>query len=125
MGWTPKILPLAQKMRVLLLLRRPPPTSLPSQLLQKTDSFQPSLPTTAVPLLQGACGYGSIPKDQYPYFSVAALSPSNQFYKAGPLNGCGECFQVQCTGPSACNKDANGQPMSVVVMIAGEHHPGT
>ena len=82
-------------------------------------------PDAALPLccrcLQGACGYGAIPKDQYPYFSVAALSPSNQFYKAGPLNGCGECFQVQCTDGRAgvCNKDASGNPVSIVVVISG------
>ena len=46
--------------------------------------------------MQGACGYGVIPKDKYPYFSVAALSPNNSFYKNGPVNGCGECFQIQC-----------------------------
>eukprot|EP00887_Chlorella_sp_A99_P003760 scaffold7.g3760.t1 len=68
----------------------------------------------------GACGYGTIPKDAYPYFAVAALSKDNQFYKAGPLNGCGECFEIQCVDAraGACNKDSSGAPKSVVVMIS-------
>ena len=46
--------------------------------------------------LQGSCGYGDLQKEAYPFWSVAALSTSNRFYKAGPGNGCGECFEIQC-----------------------------
>ncbi len=35
-------------------------------------------------------------KTKYPYWSVAALSPSNPFYIAGPIAGCGQCFEIQC-----------------------------
>lgn len=47
-------------------------------------------------LLQGSCGYGDMDKSKYPFWSVAALSTSNSFYKAGPINGCGECFEIKC-----------------------------
>lgn len=72
--------------------------------------------------VQGACGYGAIPKDKYPYFSVAALSPSNKFSIAGPLKGCGECFEIQCVDPrpGVCYKDSSGNTKSIVVMISGE-----
>ena len=47
-------------------------------------------------MLQGSCGYGDMDKSKYPFWSVAALSTSNSFYKAGPINGCGECFEIKC-----------------------------
>jgi len=46
--------------------------------------------------LQGSCGYGVMDKTKYPYWSVAALSPSNPSYIAGPIAGCGQCFEIQC-----------------------------
>ncbi len=46
--------------------------------------------------MQGSCGYGDLSKTAYPFWSVAALSTQNQFYLAGPANGCGECFEIQC-----------------------------
>lgn len=72
---------------------------------------------------QGACGYGSIPKDVYPYFSVAALSPSNHYYQSDPLKGCGQCFQIQCEDGrngkgSVCKTDSQGEPLSILVMIS-------
>ncbi|GAB4819911.1 hypothetical protein N2152v2_006957 [Parachlorella kessleri] len=82
--------------------------------------MQPSNPSFGTK--EGACGYGLIPKDQYPYFSVAALSPSNKFAKAGPLMGCGQCFQIQCqtdmSGKDVCIQDSQGKPKSVLVMIS-------
>ncbi len=45
---------------------------------------------------EGSCGYGTLGKDRFPYFSTAALAPSNRFYTADALHGCGQCFQVQC-----------------------------
>lgn len=54
--------------------------------------------------MQGACGYGKIAKDSYPYWSVAALSLSNSFSVAGPAKACGECFEIKCVdigGPFA------------------------
>lgn len=35
-------------------------------------------------------------KSKYPYWSVAALSKVSPFYLAGPIGGCGQCFEVQC-----------------------------
>ena len=35
------------------------------------------------------CRYGNLDKGQWPYWSVGALSQSNVFYSAGPINGCG------------------------------------
>ncbi len=40
--------------------------------------------------------YGLLDKSAWPYWSVGALSSSNMFYSAGPINGCGQCFEVQC-----------------------------
>lgn len=54
--------------------------------------------------VQGACGYGTISKDSYPYWSVAALSLTNSFSVAGPAKACGECFEIKCVdigGPFA------------------------
>ncbi|KAI7842109.1 hypothetical protein COHA_004303 [Chlorella ohadii] len=94
----------------------------------------------------GACGFGSIPKDKYPYFSTAALAPSNQFYKSDELHGCGQCFQVQCADDRSrwvarargragavqhglqpwccwrglCKTDSAGKPLSIAVMISDE-----
>ena len=44
---------------------------------------------TAVAYLQGACGYGYIKKNEWPYWSVGALTPGNQYAKAGPAHACG------------------------------------
>lgn len=49
-----------------------------------------------IAVMQGSCGYGVLDKSKYPYWSVAALSTSNSFYKAGPVGGCGECFEIKC-----------------------------
>lgn len=46
--------------------------------------------------LQGSCSYGILNPDTYPYWTVAALSPANQFAMAGPSEGCGQCFEIQC-----------------------------
>ena len=45
---------------------------------------------------QGACGYGVLNKNSYPFWSVAALSLSNQFSIAGPAKACGQCFEIKC-----------------------------
>lgn len=38
---------------------------------------------------QGSCGYGMLDKSKYPFWSVGALSTSNMYYTAGPVQGCG------------------------------------
>ncbi len=43
----------------------------------------------ALALWQGACGYGYLQKDQWPYWSVGALTPNNSFAQAGPAHACG------------------------------------
>ncbi|CAL5220563.1 g2600 [Coccomyxa viridis] len=68
----------------------------------------------------GACGYGTISKDSYPYWSVAALSLSNSFSVAGPAKACGECFEIKCVdigGPFAgrCSKDSNQRSVTVTI----------
>lgn len=63
-----------------------------------------------------------IPKDAFPYFSVAAFSPENHYYKSGPSGACGQCFQIQCVngrnGKNYCKTDAQGEPLSILVMIS-------
>lgn len=44
---------------------------------------------TPLAYLQGACGYGYIKKNEWPYWSVGALTPGNQFARAGPAHACG------------------------------------
>lgn len=45
---------------------------------------------------QGSCGYGVLNKNSYPFWSVGALSLSNQFSVAGPAKACGQCFEIKC-----------------------------
>ncbi|KAK9800899.1 hypothetical protein WJX73_008437 [Symbiochloris irregularis] len=68
---------------------------------------------------EGACGYGLLSQQQWPYWSVAALSPSNSFYQAGPSGGCGECFEIQCmsTGEYANNCITGPNQVSIIVQI--------
>ncbi|BDA46488.1 probable Expansin-A7 [Coccomyxa sp. Obi] len=79
------------------------------------DPYSPSFGT-----LDGSCGYGELDKSKWPYWSVGALSTSNMYYSEGPVNGCGECFEVQCLQNSGqfagrCNQDSNAR--SVTIMI--------
>lgn len=43
--------------------------------------------------MQGACGYGYIKKNEWPYWSVGAMTPGNRFAKAGPAHACGYAVQ--------------------------------
>jgi hypothetical protein len=38
---------------------------------------------------QGSCGYGQLDHAEYPYWSVAGISVSNQYYVNGPVQACG------------------------------------
>lgn len=67
--------------------------------------------------IEGACGYGMLPPQYYPFFMTGALSTSNKFFTGLPVGGCGACFQVQCDAGSKCKKDASGNPASVIVTI--------
>lgn len=69
---------------------------------------------------QGSCGFGLLDKGAWPYWSVAALSTENSFYKAGPLNGCGQCFGVRCVdldGPWKGRCITGPNQVSVIVQI--------
>ncbi|KAA6425669.1 MAG: hypothetical protein FRX49_04566 [Trebouxia sp. A1-2] len=70
--------------------------------------------------VQGSCGYGVMDKTQYPYWSVAALSPSNPFYIAGPIAACGQCFEIQCLNSGGqfagrCNSDPIQRSTTVMI----------
>ncbi|DBA91943.1 TPA: expansin [Trebouxia sp. C0005] len=59
-------------------------------------------------------------KTQYPYWSVAALSPSNPFYIAGPIAACGQCFEIQCLNSGGqfagrCNSDPSQRSTTVMI----------
>lgn len=45
---------------------------------------------------QGACGYGLLDKNSYPFWSVAAFSLTNSFSMAGPAKACGQCYEIKC-----------------------------
>eukprot|EP00884_Botryococcus_braunii_P022964 jgi/Botrbrau1/9351/Bobra.354_2s0009.1 len=79
------------------------------------DPYSPSFGTK-----EGSCGYGVLDKEQYPFWSVAALAHSSPFYMAGPVQGCGQCFQIECVNDGSqfqgrCNSDPSER--SVTVMI--------
>ncbi|KAK9835375.1 hypothetical protein WJX81_005549 [Elliptochloris bilobata] len=76
------------------------------------DPYSPSWGTVT-----GACGYGLLDKGNWPYWSVAALSTSNSFSKAGPVQGCGQCFQIKCVDRAPFQGRCNGDQVSVIVQI--------
>jgi hypothetical protein len=45
---------------------------------------------------QGSCGYGYLDKGAYPYWSVAAFSPSNFFSQSIGGGACGTCYEIRC-----------------------------
>ncbi|BDA46491.1 probable Expansin-A7 at N-terminal half [Coccomyxa sp. Obi] len=68
----------------------------------------------------GSCGYGKLDKTKYPYWSVGALSTSSTYYTSGPVQGCGECFEVEClqnAGQFAgrCNQDPNARTITIMI----------
>ncbi|BDA42870.1 probable Expansin-B1 at N-terminal half [Coccomyxa sp. Obi] len=77
----------------------------------RQDGSSPNTPTYG--LISGACGYGAIPQDSWPYWQVAALGFNNPVsYSGVPQKwGCGACIQVTCTG-SGC---ATTAPFVVLV----------
>jgi hypothetical protein len=68
---------------------------------------------------EGSCGFGPADSGDVLSFTTAALSPSNTFFKQGPTNGCGMCFQLQCDDSrgGVCKTDSAGVPLSVLVRI--------
>ena len=59
-------------------------------------------------------------KGAWPYWSVAALSTENSFFKAGPIYGCGQCFEVRCVdldGPWKGRCITGPNQVSVIVQI--------
>ncbi|PRW55961.1 barwin-like endoglucanase [Chlorella sorokiniana] len=61
---------------------------------------------------QGACGYGALPPDQWPFGGIAAIDPLASPFAVGVQQGCGVCLEVQCTDPTAC-----GTSQSLVVLV--------
>ncbi|KAK9855456.1 hypothetical protein WJX84_002873 [Apatococcus fuscideae] len=81
----------------------------------------PSAPSYGIVI--GSCGYGVIPQQTFPYWSVGALSTSNLFFEEGPVQGCGMCFQIQCINDGSafqgkCNNDWATD--SVTIMITDQ-----
>ena len=77
-------------------------------------------PRPATLPLQGSCGFGMLDKGAWPYWSVAALSTENSFFKAGPINACGQCFEVRCVdldGPWKGRCITGPNQVSVIVQI--------
>ena len=68
---------------------------------------------------QGACNYGKIAVDTFPFNNIAA--PNEAFYnKSG---ACGGCFEIQCVGawdPSYCSNACLKPNASVVIEVADE-----
>ncbi|KAK9906493.1 hypothetical protein WJX75_002830 [Coccomyxa subellipsoidea] len=67
----------------------------------------------------GSCGYGKLDKSKF-FWSVGALSTSNQYYQGGPVQGCGMCFEIEClqnAGQFAgrCNQDPNARMVTIMI----------
>ena len=61
------------------------------------DGDDPSQPSGG--LLSGSCGYGELQQTQWPFWAVAAISPSSALYTNAtrhPMGGCGACLQIEC-----------------------------
>ena len=71
-------------------------------------SAEPDLPQ-ACAVLQGSCGYFGLDKSQFPFWSVAAFSTSNRFFKAEPLSACGwgPCPSVPLAAAFRCSLDTD------------------
>ena len=62
------------------------------------DGQDPNTPMYG--LVNGACGYGAIPKNAWPNWQVAGLGFGNPISQANVPQqwGCGACIQAVCTG---------------------------
>ncbi|KAK9909331.1 hypothetical protein WJX75_000656 [Coccomyxa subellipsoidea] len=71
----------------------------------RQDRNDPNTPIYG--LIDGACGYGAIPRTSWPYWQVAALGFSNSVSVSGSPQkwGCGACIQVTCTGSGCASTD--------------------
>jgi hypothetical protein len=67
---------------------------------------------------EGSCGYGSLSKDQYPFWQVGAFATSNKFFKSIPGSACGTCWEIQCVeGKEFSGRCRDGGGKSVTVTI--------
>ena len=76
---------------------RPVCCSQPTTVVQ--DGLTPTTPSGG--LLNGACGYGQLSQNQWPFWNVVSLGPNNPVAYKGNKKGCGYCIQATCTG-SVC-----------------------
>ncbi|EIE24495.1 hypothetical protein COCSUDRAFT_46828 [Coccomyxa subellipsoidea C-169] len=81
-----------------------PTTGFATQYGGRQDRSDPNTPIYG--LIDGACGYGAIPRTSWPYWQVAALGFSNSVSASGSPQkwGCGACIQVTCTGSGCTSK---------------------
>ncbi|KAK9819887.1 hypothetical protein WJX72_003612 [[Myrmecia] bisecta] len=84
------------------------------------DPYTPSFGTSV-----GGCGYGRMNKTVWPYWSVGALSTKNSYYLAGPVDACGQCFELECVNDlpgsryaGRCGPDPNQRSITFMVSDA-------
>ncbi|KAK9906413.1 hypothetical protein WJX75_001467 [Coccomyxa subellipsoidea] len=68
----------------------------------------------------GSCGYGYLDKTKYPFWSVGALATSSIYYQQGPVQGCGQCFEIECLQNAGqftgrCNQDPNARTITLMI----------
>ena len=82
------------------------------------DGMSPNDPSYGTK--EGACGYGVVPKEAWPYFSTMAFGPGNVFRNELPAEACGACFQIECTDERSgvCKKDSSGNSLSIIAMVS-------
>lgn len=69
---------------------------------------------------QGACGYGDLPEEEWPFGGLAAVDPAASPFAAGVQRGCGVCLEVQCGDAAQCG----GTPSQPLVVLVTDHCAG-
>ena len=91
---------------------------LPPSLPPKTGKKNPRQSNPSYGTKEGSCGYGSLSKDQYPFWQVGAFATSNKFFKSIPGSACGTCWEIQCVeGKEFSGRCRDGGGKSVTVTI--------
>lgn len=68
----------------------------------------------------GSCGYADIATATWPFLSIAALPTSGPGYQAGPVEGCGTCYQISCVNDGSdfngkCDPDSDEESVTVQI----------